>query len=101
MATMGESGVSLVMAIRRHILLPAHRLAEMCETATKGKNDGFLLWSSTVSVGKTRANPVCSQIAALYLEIASLCPQNKNIFVGIFSSLLQLCIDCLQGLATT
>jgi hypothetical protein len=92
MATMGESGVSLVIAIRRHILLPAHRLAEICETATKGEDDGFLLWSSTLCVGKTRANRVCSSIAARYLKIASLYPQNKNIFVGIFSTLRQLCI---------
>jgi hypothetical protein len=65
------------------------------------KDDGFLLWSSTVSVGKTRANRVCSSIAAHYLEIASLYPQNKNIFVGSFSPLRQLCIDCLQELVTT
>jgi hypothetical protein len=70
MATMGESGVSLVMAIRRHILLPAHCLAAISETATKGKDDGFLLWFSNISVGKTRANHVCYLIAACYLEIA-------------------------------
>jgi hypothetical protein len=90
---MGDSGVSLVMAIRRHILFPAHCLAEICETATKRKDDGFLLGSSMLWMGKTRANYVCSSIAARYLEIASLCPLKTKTFLLEFSPLCDNCVS--------
>jgi hypothetical protein len=92
MATMGESGVSLVIAIRRHILFPSHCLAKLSETAER-KHDDLLLWSSYVCEGKTRANHVCSSIAARYLGIAGLYTLKQKTFLSEF---FRLCDNCVS-----